>query len=408
MARIAVGGFQHETNCFVPKRTDFAYFAAHRDRPPLVRGQEVFDWLADTSIGLSGFMADMADQHTLVPLLWTSGGAGGYVTRDAFERIAGELIGGLSREMPVDAIYLDLHGAMVTEDFEDAEGELLRRVRAAVGRELPLVISLDYHANVTPAMVEYCDGMAAYLTYPHIDRPETGQRAAKLLSTILERGRPCGRALRKNAIPYFVELPVHHDRTVQEYRREHDARRGGRRAQPILSRRLSPLRSVLLWPGGDRVWIHPGGSRRRGGYPSARDRPPRGGIRATAAVPRRGRATGDEDRRTSLASGDPSRHPGQPRMWRQLGHHRPLGGAGAKRRSRHGPRHHVRSGCRGRRPPGGRRARRSRSISAASPAPRGSSHSPIPFGWRAWPKAGSEPRGPVSAAGTPTWVRWPS
>ena len=204
MARIAVGGFQHETNCFVPARTDFDYFAAHRDRPPLVRGQEVFDWLTDTSIGLSGFIREMADRHTLVPLLWTSGGAGGYVTRDAFERIAGELIGGLSREMPVDAIYLDLHGAMVTEDFEDAEGELLRRIRAAVGQELPVVISLDYHANVTPAMVAQCDAMAAYLTYPHVDRPETGGRAAVLLSTILERGRPCGRALRK--MPFLISL----------------------------------------------------------------------------------------------------------------------------------------------------------------------------------------------------------
>jgi microcystin degradation protein MlrC len=204
VARIAVGGFHHETNCFLPSRTDFAYFQSHRDRPPLVRGQDVLKWLTNTSFGLSGFMEVMSGQHEMVPLLWTSGGAGGLVTRDAFERISAELIGELSLRMPVDAVYLDLHGAMVTEDFEDGEGEVLRRIRAAVGPEIPIVISLDYHANVTPAMVELTDGMAAYYTYPHVDREQTGQRAARILSTILERGKPTGRALRK--IPFLIPL----------------------------------------------------------------------------------------------------------------------------------------------------------------------------------------------------------
>ena len=155
MARIAVGGFHHETNCFVAEGTDFAYFASHRDRPPLVRGAEVIEWLADTSFALSGFLRDMGARHEIVPLLWTSGGAGGLVTADAYERIAGELVGRLSAAMPVDAVYLDLHGAMVSAPFEDGEGELLRRVRAVVGDATPIAISLDYHANVTPEMVEH-------------------------------------------------------------------------------------------------------------------------------------------------------------------------------------------------------------------------------------------------------------
>jgi len=130
----------HETNCFVPGVTDFDYFAAHRDRPPLVRGADVIKWLSATTYCLSGFMSEMGGRHELVPLLWTSGGAGAVVTRNAYERIAGELVATLSREMPVDAVYLELHGAMVSEDFEDAEGELLRRVRAVIGPDVPLVI----------------------------------------------------------------------------------------------------------------------------------------------------------------------------------------------------------------------------------------------------------------------------
>ena len=210
MARIAIGGFQHETNCFVPTRTDFAYFAAHRDRPPLVRGPDVLEWLSDTSFALSGFLKEMGPSHDYAPLIWTSGGAGGYVTRDAFERIAGEMVGMLSQAMPVDAVYLDLHGAAVCVDFEDCEGELLRRVRAAVGDTVPVVCSLDYHANVTPEMVAYADGIEAYRTYPHVDRVDTGERAARVLRQVLERGRPAGRALRK---PAFL-LPLNSQCTM--------------------------------------------------------------------------------------------------------------------------------------------------------------------------------------------------
>ncbi|MFA5491191.1 MAG: M81 family metallopeptidase, partial [Candidimonas sp.] len=98
MARIAVGGFQHETNCFVTQTTDFDYFLSHRDRPPLVRGGELLRWLNGTTFAMAGFLREMGTQAraTIVPLVWASGGAGGTVTRDAFERITGELIGALS------------------------------------------------------------------------------------------------------------------------------------------------------------------------------------------------------------------------------------------------------------------------------------------------------------------------
>jgi microcystin degradation protein MlrC len=204
MPRIAIAGFHHETNCFVDSKTDFAYFAAHRDRPPLVYGADVFKWLEGVTFAIAGFITDMKPRHELVPLLWTSGGAGGMVTRDAFERITCSIVGRLSEAMPVDAVYLDLHGAMVTEDYEDAEGELLRRVRAAVGESVPVVISLDYHANVTPQMVEHSDALIAYRTYPHVDRVETGQYAAKAMEELLRRGRPPGRALRK--APFLIPL----------------------------------------------------------------------------------------------------------------------------------------------------------------------------------------------------------
>jgi microcystin degradation protein MlrC len=204
MARIAIGGFMHETNCFVSVHTDFNYFASIGDRPPLSRGEEIFRNLPGKSFATSGFLADMAGRHELVPLVWASGGAGGYVTSDAYERIVGEMIGRLSLALPVDAVYLDLHGAMCSTDFEDGEGELLRRVRAVVGLRVPVVISLDYHTNLTAEMVNLTDGMAIYHTYPHVDRAQTGSRAARILGTVLERGRPTARAFRKP--PFLIPL----------------------------------------------------------------------------------------------------------------------------------------------------------------------------------------------------------
>ena len=202
MARIAVGGFQHETNSFVPHRADFDYFATRRDRPPLLRGADVLAELRGGSYALSGFLGAMEAAHEIIPLAWASGGAGGIVTEDAFERILAEITGRLSEAMPVDGVYLDLHGAMVSAGFEDAEGEMLRRIRAVVGAAVPVVASLDYHANVSPLMVACSDALLGFRTYPHVDRPETGARAAQALALMLERGRPAGRALRN--LPFLI------------------------------------------------------------------------------------------------------------------------------------------------------------------------------------------------------------
>ena len=189
MARIAIGGFMHESNSFVPGQTDYRQYAFDTsDRPPLCHGQEVIERLSHISCSSSGFIEVASPRHELVPTVWGSTLAGPPVTAHAFERIAGELVGRLSECLPVDAVYLDLHGAMVSEDYEDGEGELLRRVRTTVGDHVPIVISLDYHCNFTEAMARYCDAVCAYETYPHVDQVETGQRTARALERLLEHG----------------------------------------------------------------------------------------------------------------------------------------------------------------------------------------------------------------------------
>jgi len=205
MARIAVGGFMHESNSFVPGVTDFAQYAFDTsDRPPLSRGQEVLDRLTGVASSMAGFIEVAAPRHELVPTVWGSTLAGPPVTAHAYERIVCELVGRLSQALPCDAVYLDLHGAMVSEAFEDGEGELLRRVRYAVGDSVPVVISLDYHCNFTAAMAAHTDAVCAYQTYPHIDQVDTGRRAAVALERLLDTGVRTYSALRK--MPFLLPL----------------------------------------------------------------------------------------------------------------------------------------------------------------------------------------------------------
>lgn len=190
MARIAIGGFQHETNTFAPSPADYAAFESGGGWPGICFGEALPPTLSGANIPAGGaFEAFHKAGHMTVGLAWAAASPSDRVTRDAFERIAGEIIGRLKKALPVDAVYLDLHGAMVAEHHDDGEGELLARVRAVVGDKVPIVISLDLHANVTRRMFALADGMVIYRTYPHIDMAETGARAAELLMRMLESGR---------------------------------------------------------------------------------------------------------------------------------------------------------------------------------------------------------------------------
>ena len=198
MPRIAVGGFQHETNTFAPLKASWADFERADAWPPFVRGPQLIEAVEGFNIPIAGaVLALQGLGHELVPLCWCSAPPSSYVEREAYEKVAGWTIEDLQAHGPVDAVYLDLHGAMVAEHFEDGEGELLRRVRAVIGERVPLVASLDYHTNMTPGMVRHASAMVGYRTYPHIDMAETGGRAAGLLDRMLKDHRPLHKAYRQ-------------------------------------------------------------------------------------------------------------------------------------------------------------------------------------------------------------------
>lgn len=205
MARIAVGGFQHETNTFAPSKASFADFERAGAWPGLTRGTALFEAMAGLNVPFSGFMAEArASGHTLVPLSWAQATPSAEVTEEAFERIVGQILEDLAGAGDLDAVYLDLHGAMVAEHLEDGEGEILRRVRGIVGATLPVVVSLDLHANITPEMVARADRLVAYRTYPHVDMAETGARAARQLEALL--GGEGGREKAYRQLPFLIPV----------------------------------------------------------------------------------------------------------------------------------------------------------------------------------------------------------
>lgn len=200
MARIAVGGWQHETNTFATIRAGFEAFERADEWPPLCIGDALFDQVSGVHLPVTGAIEQLrATGHEIEPLLWCSATPSAHVTRDAFERIADLMLGQISQAMPLDGIYLDLHGAMVCEHLEDGEGELLRRVRDLVGPDLPITVSLDLHANITPEMFRHADVIEVFRTYPHIDMGETGARAAVALDRIIDSGRKPCKAFRQAA-----------------------------------------------------------------------------------------------------------------------------------------------------------------------------------------------------------------
>ncbi|WOH68857.1 M81 family metallopeptidase [Bradyrhizobium sp. BWA-3-5] len=205
MTRIAVGGFLHETNTFAPTKATYQDFVHGGGWPAMAHGAGVLKVMRKINVGLAGFN-EAAESHgwELVPTISAAASPCAHVTKDAFERIMQEMISGIANAGPINAVYLDLHGAMVTEHYDDGEGEILARVRKVIGKDLPLVASLDLHANVSPEMIAHADALIAYRTYPHIDMADTGRACARHLALLLKSKTRFAKAFRQ--LPFLIPI----------------------------------------------------------------------------------------------------------------------------------------------------------------------------------------------------------
>ena len=207
MPKFLIAGFQHETNTFAPSLANWSAFTRGDSFPAYMRGRDLIAQLTGINIPVAGFI-EAARVHgwDLVPSCWAGAIPSSYVTRDAFERIASAMLEDISaaRSAGLDGIYLDLHGAAVAQHHDDCEGELLGRIRDLVGPDLPIVASLDLHANVTHRMLEAADALVSYRTYPHVDMAATGELAAQLMMRRLKLGKR--EALHYRRVPYLIPL----------------------------------------------------------------------------------------------------------------------------------------------------------------------------------------------------------
>ena len=207
MKRVLIAGYQHETNTFAPSLADWTAFNRGDSFPAFTRGQAMQDKLTGINIPVGGFIdAAKAEGWQLIPSAWAGAIPSSYVTRDAFERISAAILEDVqsARVQGLDAVYLDLHGAAVAEHADDSEGELIARIRALVGPDVPIVASLDLHANVTRRMLREADALVSYRTYPHVDMAATGELAAQLLRRRWQLGRR--EALHVQRVPYLIPL----------------------------------------------------------------------------------------------------------------------------------------------------------------------------------------------------------
>jgi microcystin degradation protein MlrC len=231
--RIALAGFMHESNTFNPMHTDRAAFAAQC----LCLGPEwVAEW-RDAHHEVGGFLeAAATDGFEPLPLAMAWATPSGPVTDAVLDEVTGYLIDALRKCRP-DGLLLALHGAMVAESFPDGDGEILARLRAAMGPDLPIVVTFDLHGNLSQRQIDHCNAAVAYRTCPHVDQRECGRRAAGLLLRLLRGEVQPRQALAKP--PVVVNIMVHD--TSQEPLRSFMAEARALECQPgILAVNLLP------------------------------------------------------------------------------------------------------------------------------------------------------------------------
>ena len=207
MTRIAIGGFLHETNTFAPTKADYVAFQQGGGWPAMCEGADLLKVMRGINVGAAGFVEEAKTYGwDLVPTIWCAASPSAHVTKDAFERVSEKLLAGLATAKAdgLDAVYLDLHGAMVAEHVDDGEGEIIARVRRLIGNDIPLVVSLDLHGNITARSIDLADAMIAYRTYPHIDMADTGRACAKHLALILETRTKFAKAFRQ--LPFLIPI----------------------------------------------------------------------------------------------------------------------------------------------------------------------------------------------------------
>ncbi len=187
--RVAILGFFIECNRWAPVSVQ-AMFTQSIDIAGDALGAELRSPAPRLLPDTLGFAAEM-DRHgpwQVVPIRMAGAQPGGPVDQAYFEALASDIEARLHQALPIDAVFISSHGAALTTDREDPDGELFARIRAIVGPQVPVVAVLDLHTNVSAKMTDALSGFVAYRTNPHVDLRARGEEAARLIQAFLDEG----------------------------------------------------------------------------------------------------------------------------------------------------------------------------------------------------------------------------
>jgi microcystin degradation protein MlrC len=214
--RIAIGGIWHETNTFASGITAYQDFENYQ----FTRADEMIPRYLGTNTELGGVIGEASTgSFTAVPTLYAAAVPSATIERKAAQRLCDGLIDSIKRAAPLDAVILTLHGAAVAEGVDDFDALILERTRHAVGSDVPIVATFDYHANLSEQMVDYASMLIGYDTYPHVDMEQRGAEAATIAVNILESGsipRPAFRRIPLLTVPLKQQTDVQPMRDVMQ------------------------------------------------------------------------------------------------------------------------------------------------------------------------------------------------
>lgn len=179
---VAIAGISHESNSFNVLKTrleDFNY-------KPRRSREQFIDYYAKANTTISGYIEGAKRFGLdLYPTTAVRAQPKGPVTDKAFHYLTAKIIEQLKAAPELDGVFLALHGAMVVESYPSGDLELTRRVRDAMGPDIPIIVTHDFHANVDPDMTRYCNALITYKENPHLDTKERGVQAARIMSGIV-------------------------------------------------------------------------------------------------------------------------------------------------------------------------------------------------------------------------------
>ena len=223
--RVAIGGISHESSTFTNVATTLDSF---RERSYL-HGAEIVERFTGVNTPIGGFI-EGAEAHGFeaVPTMLAEAFPSAPTPRSIFDRLVGELVDGIEAAGAIDGVLLELHGAMVAEGIDDAEGHILAAVRHLVGPDMPVVGQLDIHSNVSQGMIEAADVLIGRETYPEIDMAPRGRECADVLVRMVREGLRPTMALHQLPLVWGMNQVTAHPpmRQAIEYLHQIEARPG--------------------------------------------------------------------------------------------------------------------------------------------------------------------------------------